>query len=126
MIFSSLGISSFAADTIKYSVDAKPQGSYKLGEDKLNIKGWAFDTKGVTVRCYYRIDNGAEVMATPVVRNDVVSAFPSQCSQTDCGFDQYISVDNLSFGTHKFYFYAKNGKETKLAKAIQNKYDEIP
>ena len=113
MIFSSLGISSFAADTIKYSVDAKPQGSYKLGEDKLNIKGWAFDTKGVTVRCYYRIDNGAEVMANPVIRNDVVSAFPSQCSQTDCGFDQYISVDNLSFGTHTFSFYAKKGSETK-------------
>lgn len=113
MIFSSLGISAFAADTIKYSVDAKPQGSYKLGEDKLNIKGWAFDTGGSTVRCYYKIDNGAEIMVTPVVRNDVVSAFPGQCSQADCGFDQYISVDNLSFGTHTFLFYAKKGSASK-------------
>lgn len=111
LIFCSLGISSVAAETIKCSVDAKPEGSYKLGEDKLNIKGWAFDTGGVTVRCYYRIDNGAEIMATPVVRNDVVSAFPGQCVQTDCGFDQYISVDNLSFGTHTFLFYAKNDSE---------------
>lgn len=113
IIFCSLCLCSYAADTYKYSVDAKPGGTYVQGNDKLNIKGWAFDTSGKTVRCYYKIDSGSEIAADPVTRNDVKAAFPSQCSQLDCGFDQYISVDNLSFGTHKFYFYAKNGKTTK-------------
>lgn len=111
LVFSAFSISSFSAGTLKYSVDAKPEGSYMPGEDKLNIKGWAFDTGGAIVRCFYKIDNGTETMVSPVIRNDVVSAFPSQCSQTDCGFDQYISVDNLSFGMHTFLFYAKRGSE---------------
>jgi len=113
IIVCSLCFSSFAADTIRYSVDAKPEGIYRQGEDKLNIKGWAFDSNGTTVTCYYKIDGGTAVATDPVRRLDVQNAFPGQCSQVNCGFDQYISVDNLSYGTHTFLFYVQSGSTTK-------------
>lgn len=113
LVFSSLCVSSYAADTIRSSVDAKPEGAYNQSSDKLNIKGWAFDSTGEVVRCYYKIDNGAETMVDPVTRRDVVAAFPNACSQLDCGYDQYIPVNNLSFGEHTFLFYAKSGSTVK-------------
>lgn len=102
-----------AADTIKYSVDAKPGGIYVAGSDTLHIMGWAFDTNGTTVRCYYKIDGGTEIQTDPVTRNDVVNAFPGQCTQSDCGYNQYIPTDSISFGTHTFTFIAKSGTTSR-------------
>lgn len=113
LIFSTVCINSYAADTFKYSVDAKPGGIYVAGSDTLHIMGWAFDTKGATVRCYYKIDGGSEIQTDPVTRNDVVNAFPGQCSQSDCGYNQYISTENISFGTHTFTFIARTSSASK-------------
>ena len=112
LILSTLCFSSYAADTIKYSVDYKPSGAYNTS-DSLRITGWAFDTTGATVRCYYKIDNGSEIMVDPVTRNDVRNAFPTQCSQVDCGYDQYIPVSSLSFGQHTFTFIARSSSSSK-------------
>ncbi|MBP9987968.1 MAG: InlB B-repeat-containing protein [Ruminococcus sp.] len=114
ILINSLSICSFATDTIRSSVDAKPTGSFVTGGEPMNIKGWAFDITGATVTCYYKIDNGSEIPTDPVKRTDVQNAFPDECSQLNCGFDQYISVDNISPGTHTFYFYAKSSTSTKL------------
>lgn len=113
IIFCSLCVSSYAADTLRYSIDAKPEGTYVQGGDSPKIMGWAFDTKSKTVRGYYKIDNGSEKSVDPVNRTDVQAAYPGQCSQLDCGFNQQISVDTLSYGTHTFKFYVKYGTTTK-------------
>ncbi len=113
LIFSTVCFSSYAAeDTIRYSVDAKPSGAYN-SSDSLRVTGWAFDKTGATVRCYYKIDNGPEVMTDPVIRNDVKAAFPTECSQLDCGYNQAISVSSLSFGQHTFTFIARSSNSSR-------------
>ncbi|MCQ2485917.1 MAG: InlB B-repeat-containing protein [Clostridia bacterium] len=114
LLLSTMCVFAYAAETIKFSVDAKPTGSYQKGSDKLNIKGWAFAYSGAAVRCYYQIDNGSETAVTPVNRKDVQNAFPGQCTQLDCGFDEYISTDSIAGGTHTFRFIARTSGTSKV------------
>ncbi len=133
LLLSSLYFTANAAGVIRYAVDDKPNGVYEQSTGTLHILGWAYDSSGATVHCYYTIDNGAEKEVELTARYDVASLFATECSQTNCGFNAYIPVSTLSHGEHTFKFIARSSiNETVLCETtfsvsgFQSDINEIP
>ena len=101
---------------LKYSVDRFPDGNMVVGQDEsFNLTGWVFDKGGNRVDCSYILDNRDEITFEKVTRNDVRAAFP-QCSQSDCGFNTTVCLNEIPAGGHTVTVIAKSGSYSEVIK----------
>ena len=100
----------------QYSNDKYISGEYLIeSTDSVRISGWAFDRNGNDVTCYYRIDDMPMIELVKVTRNDVKSVYP-ECQQTNCGYNEDISLSGLSKGAHEFRIYTLSGRALSVIK----------